>query len=439
MHRLEQGDLLPKMSTSVPGPKSIALSEEIRQLEAPGINTLYNDRPNIFWHSALGSNVLDVDGNRYIDLTSGFGVAALGHRHPKVVQAINHQSEVLVHGLGDAIGHPLRLEVAKRLKQISPIKDTRVYFAISGSDAVEIAVKTALLYQARETGGSDPTHRILAFDPSYHGLTLGALNLSSRRPFKDPFSAHLHSRVHRLPFATACEDIESVFRQFGDFAAVILEPIVGREGILIPEANWLADLAEVCRRFGVLLIADEIFTGFGRTGRWWTMEHESTVPDLICCGKAMANGMPIAAVLASKHLMGAWRAPGEARHTATFVAHPLACAAAVITLDTLKEEQLPQRADRLGTMVYERLRQWPARFQDVRAVRGRGLLWGIEIASSELGSRFCAEAWSRGILLLVGGPEGRVAQLVPPLTITEAQLDHSLNVLEDALLQLAGS
>ncbi len=426
------------MSTSVPGPKSSTLSEQIRGLEAPGINTLYNDQPNIFWHSALGSNVLDVDGNRYVDLTSGFGVAALGHRHPKIVQAIYDQSKVLVHGLGDAIGHPGRLAASSRLKRISPIENTRVYFAVSGSDAVEIAVKTALLYQSARSRRAKPANRILAFDPSYHGLTFGALNLSSRQAFKDPFSTHLHPQVQRLPFGTACETVDSLFRQFGDFAAVILEPIVGREGILVPEANWLADLAETCRRHEVLLIADEIFTGFGRTGRWWAMEHESTVPDLICCGKAMANGMPIAAVLGAEELMQAWKAPGEARHTATFVAHPLACAAAAATLDTLEKEKLPQRADRLGPMIYDRIRHWPARFRELEAVRGRGLLWGLELKSSEAGSRFGAEAWSHGILLLVGGPEGRVAQLVPPLTITEDQLDYSLKVLEDVFHQLSG-
>ena len=432
MDRLDRGDLLPNMLTELPGPQAIRLSNQIRQLEAPGINTLYNDRPNIFWSSALGSNVLDVDGNRYIDLTSGFGVAGLGHRHPKVGAAIHDQTEVLVHGLGDAIGHPGRLEVASRLKRISPIEDTRVYFAISGSDAVEIAVKTALLHH------SGRATRIMAFDPSYHGMTLGALNLSSRKPCKEPFSAHLHPLAHRLPFGTAPRKIESIFRQSGDFAAAIIEPIVGREGILVPERGWVKDLAKTCRRHGVLLIADEIFTGFGRTGRWWAMQHDQVVPDLICCGKAMANGLPIAAVLGSKTLMAAWKAPGEARHTATFIAHPLACAAAAVTLDTLESERLPQRVAHLEPTILERLTSWPSRFKSVEEIRGRGLLWGVQLTDSEVGGRFCRDAWSRGILLLVGGPEGRVAQIVPPLNITEAQLDHCFQVLEEILHRLTG-
>ena len=215
--------------------------------------------------------------------------------------------------------------------------------------------------------------------------------------------------------------------------AVILEPIVGREGVLVPPVGWLPAVAEVCRRHSVLLIADEIFTGFGRTGRVFAVEHEGVRPDLLCCGKALGGGLPIAAVLGRRDLFRCWETPGEALHTATFLANPLACAAALATLDVLEEEDLPSRAVRLGETLGARLRTWPDRFPAVEEVRGRGLLWGVQLGSRELAKDWTGKAWERGILLLAGGPEGRVAQLVPPLTITGEQLRAAVEILEEVL------
>lgn len=164
---LTRGDLLPRMLVDPPGPESRSQSANLREFEAPGINTLYRGDDNILWQEAKGSCVLDVDGNRYLDLTAGFGVAAVGHRHPRVVEAVGHQSRRLVHALGDAAGHPLRARLAEELREISGIEDAQTYFAISGADAVEVAIKTALLY------GGDKRRTVLAFEPAYHGLTFG--------------------------------------------------------------------------------------------------------------------------------------------------------------------------------------------------------------------------------------------------------------------------
>lgn len=450
--RLGRGDLLPRIRTSLPGPEALAACERLRDLEPPGINTLYGGAPNILWQEARGSNVLDVDGNRFLDLTSGFGVAAVGHRHPKVVAAVHEQSGRLLHGLGDAIGHPGRIDLAERLRQLSPLPETQTYFAISGADAVEIAVKTAVLHHRRHASDQDgnPPSDILAFEPSYHGLTSGALVLGSRPEFGEPFREHLHQRVHRLPYGVDPDEISRLFEQgtssFADsnFAAVIVEPIVGREGVIVPPPGWLGRLAQLCHEHGVLLIVDEIFTGFGRTGRLFAFEHERlpdgnpVIPDLVCCGKALGGGLPIAAVLGSKSLMSAWSTPGEALHTATFVAHPVACAAALATLDILATDNLAAQADKLGCKVFDRISGWTTRFAGtVTDIRGRGLLWGIELASRNLGGPWMEMAWSRGILLLVGGPEGRVAQIVPPLTMTERQLDFALDTLEESIEHLA--
>lgn len=416
------GDLLPEIVTPPPGPRSRALSRSLRDLEAPGVNTLLpGDGASVLWEEARGANVRDVDGNLYIDLTSGFGVAAVGHRHPRVVEAVREQAGRLLHGLGDVAAHPLRVDLARRLVRIAPVEDPQVFFSISGSEAVEIALKTALATTGRPG--------VAAFEPSYHGLTLGALAATSREDFRAPFAAHLHPHVHRLPYACNPDRLEEILRR-GDVGAVILEPIVGREGVLVPPAGWLPAVAELCRRHGALLIADEIFTGFGRTGRIFAVEHETVRPDLLCCGKALGGGLPIAAVLGRRDLFRCWETSGEARHTATFLANPLACAAALAVLDVLEKEDLPARAARLGEDLEARLRTWPERFAAVEEVRGRGLLWGVQLSSREVAKDWTGKAWERGILLLAGGPEGRVAQLVPPLTIAEEQLRAAVEILE---------
>jgi acetylornithine/succinyldiaminopimelate/putrescine aminotransferase len=415
------GDLLPEIVVPPPGPRSRELSAALEKLEAPGVNTLYGGEPAILWEEARGANVRDVDGNIYIDLTSGFGVGAVGHRHPRVVEAVREQSGRLLHGLGDVMAHPLRVELARRLVEIAPVDDPQVFFAISGAEAVEIALKTAL--------GSTGRPGVLAFEPSYHGLTLGALNVTSREDFRAPFAAHLHGHVRRLPFAGDLARVDEALKE-GGIGAAIVEPIVGREGVLIPPDGWLSALAALCRKHGALLIADEIFTGFGRTGRLFAVEHEGVRPDILCCGKALGGGLPIAAVIARRDLFRCWETPGEALHTSTFLANPLACAAALAFLDVLQEEDLPARAARLGETLGRRLSTWLGHIPAVEEIRGRGLLWGVQIRTAEMAKKWVLAAWSRGVLLLAGGPEGRVAQLVPPLTIREEQLAGAVGVLE---------
>jgi 4-aminobutyrate aminotransferase-like enzyme len=423
------GDLPPRIVTPPPGPRSRALSQDLRELEAPGVNTLPCGDPaaaSVLWEEARGANVRDVDGNIYIDLTAGFGVAAVGHRHPRVVEAIREQAGRLLHGLGDVAAHPLRVELARRLVRLAPVDEPQVFFSISGAEAVEIALKTAL--------GATGRPGIVAFEPSYHGLTLGALTVTSREAFRTPFAAHLHPHVHRLPFGCDPGRVEEVLQR-GDVGGVILEPIVGREGVLVPPLGWLPAISEICRRQATLLIADEIFTGFGRTGRLFAVEHEGVRPDVLCCGKALGGGLPIAAVVARRELFRCWETPGEAFHTATFLANPLACAAALATLEILEEEDLPARAARLGEDLGRRLRTWPDRFDTVEEVRGRGLLWGIQLRTREAAKQWTAEAWSRGVLLLAGGPEGRVAQIVPPLTIKEEQIAAAMEILESCFAE----
>jgi 4-aminobutyrate aminotransferase-like enzyme len=426
--RLRRGDRLPSILCPPPGPHSRRLARHSTRLEAPGINAVGPDGTTLVWQEAKGANVLDVDGNRYVDLTAGFGVAAVGHRHPAVVAAIRQQSGRLIHGLGDVHSHLGRSELAREILKQTPVDTAQVFFGVSGSDAVEIAVKTAMLATGRPG--------VLAFEPAYHGLSLGALNLTSRSEFREPFAAHLHANVHRLSFGCPSTEIAAWLRRHPETSCIVVEPAVGREGILLPPSGWLGELRRLCSRHQVLMIADEIFTGFGRTGRWFAVDHESVRPDLLCCGKALSGGLPMAAVVGRRDLLAVWKQEGEALHTGTFVAHPLSCAAALATLRVIRSERLVQRSARLGRQVAVRLCDWPESYPAVLAVRGRGLMWGVELANSATAHRLARALLERGVLALAGGPDGSVLQLVPPLVISESQLFGALDIIASSLKEI---
>jgi 4-aminobutyrate aminotransferase-like enzyme len=425
MSRLPSGDLLPRIETAPPGPRARQLCRDLDSYEAPGINTLGLGKDTVVWAEALGSNVLDVDGNRYLDLTAGFGVAAVGHRHPLVVSAIRRQTSKLVHGLGDVHAHPSRVQLARELCRRAPVDDARVYFAVSGADAVEIALETACLATGKPG--------VLAFDPAYHGLTLGALQVTSREEFRQPFLPLFHSWVRRLPFGCPVETIAELIESHPDIGCVLLEPMVGREGLIPAPAGWIPGISDLCQRRGIALIADEIFTGLGRTGSWFAVESEGVRPDLLCCGKALAGGLPIGAVLGRQRLMEAWRGSHEALHTATFVANPLSCAAALAVLEVLERQRLPDRAAGLGRVIAERTQDWSDLYGAVVEVRGLGLAWGIELSSAAHADELREGMLGDGLLALVGGPEARVLQICPPLVITDRQLAFALDSIETHL------
>jgi 4-aminobutyrate aminotransferase-like enzyme len=411
------------MAVRPPGPRSRALSRQLARHEAPVVNTLYRGEPTIVWKEALGANVLDVDGNRYIDLTSGFGVATIGHRHPRVVAAVRRQSERLLHGMGDVAAHPARIELARRLARLVPVEDAQIYFAISGADAVETALASALLFTGKPG--------ILAFEGAYHGTTFGALAATSRPAFRQPLARHLTPHVRRLPYGSPPRQLRAALVR-GDIGCVLVEPILGREGVVLPPPGWLQELERVCRRHGALFAVDEIFTGFGKTGALFVSAAEGLAPDLLCCGKALGGGLPIAALAGRREILAAWDRGGEALRTATFLAHPLACAAALTTLDVLRDERLPSRAARLGKRVAARLEEVAADRTDLR-VRGRGLLWGVELDDGDAAAASAARARARGVLVLAGGERGAVLQIAPPVVIHERQLERALEVLAEAL------
>jgi 4-aminobutyrate aminotransferase-like enzyme len=396
--------------------------------EAPGVNTLVGERPTVVWAAARGANVADVDGNRYLDLTSGFGAAAVGHRHPDVEAAVVRQSQELLHGLGDVAAHPTRIALAERLADLAPMPDARVYFAVSGADAVEIAVETAVL----STGRSE----VLCFDAAYHGTSATTRAFASRDVFREPFGDTLRSGVHRLAWGCDGAELETFLEHHGrQLACVLFEPIAGREGIHLPPPGWLARLARACREHGALVVADEIFTGFGRTGTLFATTAEGVEADLLCCGKALGGGLPIAAVLGRRELLEAWAGPWEALHTGTFLANPLACAAALAVLDVIERDDLAGKAERTAEAVAPKL-EVLAKRAAVRQIRGRGLLWGVELASAELAAQAVERCRDQGLLLLTCGPHGDTLELVPPLNITPAQLGCALDILAGVIEEL---
>jgi acetylornithine/succinyldiaminopimelate/putrescine aminotransferase len=415
---LGRGDRLPRVVTPPPGPRSRELSRRLAACEAPGVNTV-GEGPALLWQAARGANVLDADGNRYVDLTSAFGVALLGHRPPAVVAAVRRQAGRLLHGMGDLHAHPLRVELAGALAAAAPVPDGRVYFAASGSDAVEVALKTALL-ATRRPG-------VLAFAGGYHGLTLGPLAAGGRATFRDPFAAHLHGHVAHLPFGCPEGDLVRALAG-GGIGCVLVEPVQGRAGVVLPPPGWLAALARLARRHGALLVADEILTGGGRTGPLFACTAEGVEPDLLCCGKALGGGLPLAAVVGRAEVLAAWPAAGEALHTATFLAHPLACAAALAALRELRSPAFARRATRLAGDLAAAA-QALGRAPGVVATRGRGLLWGVELATPG-----AAVAWSRalagrGVMALPAGEDGRVLELLPPAVLTRRQLAAAVAAL----------
>lgn len=451
------GALLPQVRTPPPGPQSRALAAALSRYESPGVSPLALGDIPIFWEEAAGANVRDADGNIYIDLTAAFGVASVGHRNEGVISALQAQAQKLLHGMGDVFPCTVRAELDQKLAEIAPGPLSKSILACTGSEAVEIALRTAALYTGRTA--------FLAFHGGFHGQSYGALQVTSRRPFRNPFWAHLHHGVafapypycYRCPFqqqypscGLACLSfLESLLDNpssgLGEVAAIIVEPIQGRGGVIVPPPDFLPRLRQICDGRGLLLIADEVFTGLGRTGEWFAVNHRGVVPDVMALGKGLGGGLPIAACIAKGPLMDAWQpANGEAAYSSTFMAHPLGCAAALATLKEIEEKGLLQRARRMGDYLMERFEELRQKYALIGDVRGQGMMVGVELVkdrqtkapASQEAAHMVAQALARGIILLRAAAFANVIALSPPLIITPEQLDYALGVLDESLAQL---
>ena len=440
----------PAMLTPVPGPQSVEWLRRFAAVAAPmgpraaarGQSELWPKEPGstgaagiIVYSQAAGSNVVDVDGNRYVDLAAGFGSLLLGHRPGSVCEALERQSQRLVQSLGDVHPSEVKIRLLERLAERVGRGTGQAILGQSGADAVSAALKTALLYTGKPG--------VVAFSGAYHGLSYGPLALCGlRESYRAPFAAQLNPSVRfvdypcdepSLPLALAAVEAELAR---GDVGALVLEPILGRAGCVVPPARFAAELTQLCREHGSLFVADEVWTGLGRSGEWLFSQAQGAEPDIVCLGKGLGGGLPISACVGQPHVMAAWSQAEEVVHTSTFAGAPLACATALATLDELEQQGLVSRARALGAELASALRAALSRFAvSARAeVRGAGLMLGIDFdlppgAALELSRRLLA----RGYIVSLGGGRRDSIVLTPALDISEGLLEGFVAALATTL------
>ncbi len=413
----------------------------------------------VVWERARGVHVWDAEGRKYLDLTAAFGVAAAGHANPRVVAAGQRQMGRLLHAMGDVHPHALKAELAATLSRItferwargksevrSPQSEVaagttaKTIFCNSGFEAVEAALKTALLATGRRG--------IIAFEGAYHGLGYGALNATHREHFRGPFKSQLGEFGSFAVFPSVSADIarlEISLRKFfrrQPIGAILVEPVQARGGINIPPPEFLPLLRRLCDEHGALLILDEIYTGFGRTGKWFACEHSGVRPDVLCLGKALTGGFPLSACVGRAEVMdAAWPASqGEAIHTSTFLGHPVGCAMALAQIAEIERLGLPERSAELGGALLSQLTAVRSGQPDiVCAARGIGLMAGLELRrrdgspATDVALRAIKTMLAEGFILLPEGEHANVISFTPPLTITARQLSAAVRRLRAAL------
>lgn len=378
-----------------------------------------------------GVNVIDVDENRFVDLAGTFGGLLLGHRHPAVVRALTLQGERLLSALGDVHPSDAKVALSERLATLYPAGPAQVILAQSGSDAVSAALKTAVLATGRPG--------VIAFGGAYHGLGYGPLAACGlRASYREPFATQLgnHVRFVEYPGDQAAQEraLDGVRRELatGTVGAIVVEPILGRGGVVVPPEGFLPELARAAHEAGALLVADEIWTGLGRAGA--LLRSASVLPDLVCLGKGLGGGLPVSAVIGRKDVMASWRRPAEVVHTSTFAGAPLACATALATLDVLSRERLPERAALVGKRFIERIAQALTDARSSATVRGEGLMVGIDLGGQPgAGARLMRALLARGYITTTGGGRREVLVLTPPLIIAEELLEGFVQALGPAL------
>src|SRR6267378_2787831 len=426
-------------------PQVLAL---LRAYESP--NVTYLDPEGswpIVWERAKGLNVWDAAGKKYLDLTAAFGVAAAGHANPRVVRAGQQQMAGLLHAMGDVHPHALKAQLARELSRLTFERwgskrklSAKTIFCNSGFEAVEAALKTAML--VTEKPG------VIAFSGGYHGLGYGALNATHRQHFRAPFVRQLREFAHFVAFPTSVQMldlVESRIRQIlrrKPIGAILVEPVQVRGGINIPPPGFLPMLRRVCDEGKALLILDEIYTGFGRTGEWFACERSRTVPDVICVGKALTGGFPLSACIGRASLMdAAWpRSTGEAIHTSTFLGHPVGCAMALAQIEEIQSKKLVARSAKLGPLLLSALETLSARSSALKLkARCLGLLAGMEFQllngkpATTIVLQVTKQMLHRGFILLPEGEHSNVLGFTPPLSITSSQILSVVDALGDVL------
>lgn len=430
---------LPQLMTSLPGPNAKALVERDHRV----ISSSYTRDYPLVAKSGRGAMVEDIDGNVFLDFAAGIAVVSTGHCHPAVVAAIQKQASELIHMSCTDFYYPGMVDLAEKLAGIAPGGDgKRVYFGNSGTEAIEAAMKLARYHTRRD--------KFIAFHGCFHGRTLGALSLTASKAVQRKHFGALLGGVFHAPYPNtyrgahgvrpehAARDVltfieRELFRRLVDpeeVAGIFIEPIQGEGGYLPAPAEFLQGLAAICKKHGILLIADEVQSGMGRTGKWWAAEHSGIEPDLICVAKGIASGMPLSAVIAKRGVMD-WK-PGA--HASTFGGNPIAIAAALATIGLIENEYMANAA-RVGDFMFGKMADWTQRHKIVGDVRGKGLMIGIEIVrdrqtkepAPDLRRRILEAAFYKGLLILGAGES--TLRLAPPLLIDEEQAAFAIRTL----------
>jgi len=430
--------MLPALQTSVPGPRSLAAAAQLRRYESRNVTYTDAEFP-IFWQRAEGVNVWDVDGNRFLDWTSAFGVAGLGHTNQAVRDALIAQAGALLHGMGDVHPTPLKAELCERLSALTFERwgagPGKTILGNSGFEAVEAALKTAHLHSGKAG--------VLAFHGAYHGLGYGALEVAGMPYFREPFRAQLAAFATLLPFpkgpSANLETLEAEIHNAlatREIGAVLVEPIQGRGGEIIPPPGFMPLLRALCDALNILLIADEIYTGFNRTGALFACEHSGVVPDVICLGKGLTSGFPLSACVGRSAVMDAWpESTGEALHTSTFLGNPLGCAMALASLEQHAQPELAAHVHERGERVKAALRAMHA--PHVVEVRGMGLLIGMELdLDGAAVNDLVKQALRDGLILLQSGPAGNVLAFTPPFAICDEEIAFTAKRIGEYLADL---
>lgn len=442
------GDALPSVTSPLPGPRGRVLVDHLAAFECPGLTARRRRREElsgaphdpIVWAAARGANVVDVDGNVYVDLTAGFGAALVGHTHPRVVAALRAQSERMLHALGDVYPSDVKVALEHRLAALAPWP-ARVILGLSGSDAVEAALKTAALHTRRPG--------VLAFHGAYHGLSYGAVAACGyRASFRDPFAAQLNREVRFARYPDRDDDVgaslaaslREVDAVLGDsrVGAVLVEPVLGRGGVVVPPDGFLAALSARTQAAGAVLVLDEIYTGLHRTGPRFRGIAEGAAADIVCVGKALGGGVPVSACVMRDDVARAWGdSAGEAIHTSTFLGNPMACAAALATLDLLDGDDVRADIARVGDGLADALASCA---QDdslgLRGVTSVGLLLGVRLVGAGRALAVMRALLERGYIVLPGGAAGDTLTLTPPCALTDAQIVGFVDALRAALREV---
>ncbi len=419
----------PRLVTPIPGPNTQAVVERDERVTSPSLPRAYAFAP------ARGAGVMveDVDGNVFLDLNSAIAVCSTGHAHSLVTEAITRQAGKLLHYSASDFYLPIYSELCSRIDDIAPMTNTRTFLANSGTEAVEAALKLARNHTGRQYA--------LAFFGSFHGRSYGSVTLgASKAVYRAGFGPMLPSVVH-APYADCLysfSDLEHpdspgyieevIFKRLikpSELACIVVEPVLGEGGYVVPPRRWMEMLKSMCDEHGILLVADEVQSGMGRTGKMWAIEHFDIEPDIILSGKGIASGMPLGAMTARSELM-TWP---KGSHGSTYGGNPVSCAAALATIDLI-EGELQVNAAKIGELLKDGLLHMAARHDFITEVRGLGLMLGVDFSSVQIADAVEKAAFERGALLLQAGE--RAIRMSPPLVINERQADAGLRIFDQA-------